>query len=311
MMVMGKGLGMDGFEARAVDFFDRDPGVDVHLISEDDTASALLENIRLEQSSYEIIEQAGFTAALHRCGTDLIGLIVVEGVVDVHCSGGYVERLARDDVMLMVPGQSYRLAAVPGESACRIGRVRYRIDTERAQPLLRLLPPAMVIGQMEPGEIEWHRTLGRLITEYRGDGEVANAAISRRLVEAALLAMIQRYLQRNPRLCTVVPQYGDLVPSLRAMHREPEKTWSVAALARLSGMSRTRFANRFLDSLGETPGRYLTRIRMEKARELLHRSTLPLARIAQRAGYGTDVAFARAFKRAFGMSPSRYRADAS
>ncbi len=301
---------MDGFEAGAVDFFDRDPGVDVRLISEDDTASALLENIRLEQSSYEIIEQAGFTAALHRCGADLIGLIVVDGVVDVHC-GGLVERLGRDDVMLMVPGQSYRLAAVPGEAAWRIGRVRYCIDIERAQPLLRLLPPAMVIGQMEPAEIEWHRTLGRLITEHRGGGNVANAAVSRRLVEAALLAMIQRYLQRNPRLCTVVPPFGDLVPSLRAMHREPEKAWSVAALAQISGMSRTRFANRFLDSLGETPGRYLTRIRMEKARELLHRSTLPLARIAQRAGYGTDVAFARAFKRAFGMSPSRYRADAS
>src|SRR3546814_4769806 len=75
-------------------------------------------------------------------------------------------------------------------------------------------------------------------------------------------------------------------------------------------MSRTLFATMFVESTGETPARYLTRLRMERARDLLQRSQLSLAMVAHRMGYGTDVEFARAFKRQFGISPGRCRAGA-
>src|SRR3546814_13427686 len=73
-------------------------------------------------------------------------------------------------------------------------------------------------------------------------------------------------------------------------------------------MSRTLFATMFVESTGETPARYLTRLRMERTRDLLQRSQSSLAMVAHRLRYGTGVAFARAFPRQFGISPSRRRA---
>ena len=58
--------------------------------------------------------------------------------------------------------------------------------------------------------------------------------------------------------------------------------------------------------MNEAPGQYLANIRMAVARELLGSGNLPVAEVAARTGYGTQVAFSRAFKRRYGASPSRF-----
>jgi AraC-like DNA-binding protein len=95
--------------------------------------------------------------------------------------------------------------------------------------------------------------------------------------------------------------------ALRALHRDPARGWTVAGLAAESGLSRAPFARRFTVLLGQPPMAYLTWWRLTLAAGLLRRGDLPLRAIAERIGYGSEFAFAAAFKRRFGVSPGRYR----
>src|SRR3546814_18145806 len=106
-----------------------------------------------------------------------------------------------------------------------------------------------------------------------GPGRAEN---KRRLVEAGLIVTIQKNLTRNDGLRRQVTDslLARGGPSLHAIHHFPDKKWTVASLARVAGMSRTLFATMFVESTGETPARYLTRLRMERARDLLQRSQL-------------------------------------
>ncbi|MEV0085187.1 helix-turn-helix transcriptional regulator [Saccharopolyspora sp. NPDC050642] len=94
------------------------------------------------------------------------------------------------------------------------------------------------------------------------------------------------------------------------MHAAPEKPWTLAALAREAGVSRTTLAGRFAKLVGEPPLTYLTDWRMTLAADLLAESTDPVAAIAHRVGYADAFGFSAAFKRFHGVSPSKYRQEA-
>ncbi len=55
---------------------------------------------------------------------------------------------------------------------------------------------------------------------------------------------------------------------------------------------------------------YLTALRMQRASELLRDTTLSIYEVASRVGYDSDIAFTKAFKRAMGTTPTRYRKSA-
>jgi transcriptional regulator GlxA family with amidase domain len=95
------------------------------------------------------------------------------------------------------------------------------------------------------------------------------------------------------------------------MHDDPSAPWTVQSLAALSGLSRAPFARRFTALIGEPPLTYLTRWRMTTAARLLRLSDAPLSAVAGKAGYGSEFAFAKAFKREYGLAPGRYRRRAT
>jgi AraC-like DNA-binding protein len=95
--------------------------------------------------------------------------------------------------------------------------------------------------------------------------------------------------------------------ALQAMHREPGRDWTVAGLAAVGGLSRAPFARRFTELLGRPPLTYLTWWRMTVAAGLLRRTDLTVGAVAGQVGYGSEFAFAAAFKRRFGTPPGRYR----
>ncbi|MCJ9674300.1 helix-turn-helix transcriptional regulator, partial [Neorhizobium sp. SHOUNA12B] len=90
------------------------------------------------------------------------------------------------------------------------------------------------------------------------------------------------------------------------LHLQPDRDWTVAALARLMGASRSGFAERFLRVVGETPARYVARVRMHQARQWL-RDGERVATVAERLGYDAEASFSRAFKRIIGTPPSHFR----
>nr|WP_281024510.1 AraC family transcriptional regulator [Rhizobium leguminosarum] len=87
-----------------------------------------------------------------------------------------------------------------------------------------------------------------------------------------------------------------------AIHQNPARSWSVGDLAAKVAMSRSIFAERFTQVVGEAPLRYLTRWRMTLAADLL-RSGSSVGEASRLCGYGSEAGFSRAFKIHYRQSP--------
>ncbi|MEO0587902.1 MAG: AraC family transcriptional regulator, partial [Planctomycetota bacterium] len=98
-----------------------------------------------------------------------------------------------------------------------------------------------------------------------------------------------------------------LAPVLRALHRHPEYRWTVDELADVASMSRAAFAARFRRIVGESPARYVGRLRLGRAADMLAVTTDPVGSIAEAVGFDSPAAFTRAFSREYGMSPRQWR----
>jgi transcriptional regulator GlxA family with amidase domain len=105
---------------------------------------------------------------------------------------------------------------------------------------------------------------------------------------------------------------GGLVPSAVRRIREYveaniEFKIELVDLAAIANLSRCHFAHAFKQSLGCTPHRYVMSQRLERARQLLGESALPIAEIALATGFADQSHLSRSFRASFGMSPRAYR----
>jgi transcriptional regulator GlxA family with amidase domain len=98
-----------------------------------------------------------------------------------------------------------------------------------------------------------------------------------------------------------------LARCLALVHAHPNQEWTVATLAKASGLSRSALSERFATTLQISPIRYLRDWRLYLASVQLKLNDKALAAIAQDAGYGTEAAFNRAFGRCFGAPPAEWR----
>lgn len=94
--------------------------------------------------------------------------------------------------------------------------------------------------------------------------------------------------------------------AIQCIHQAPANNWTVEELARESGLSRSRFAERFKALVGASPIGYLTEHRMALAAEQLEAGEMPASRIAEHAGYESTRVFARAFQRWAGLTPHAF-----
>jgi transcriptional regulator GlxA family with amidase domain len=83
---------------------------------------------------------------------------------------------------------------------------------------------------------------------------------------------------------------------------------SLPVLARQAGMSERSFSRHYTEETGLSPGRAVERLRVEAARQLLLESRLPIKRISQRCGFGSEETMRRSFLRLLAATPQDYRA---
>ena len=98
--------------------------------------------------------------------------------------------------------------------------------------------------------------------------------------------------------------------ALRLMHHNPAHPWTVAELARETGLSRAALARRFHELVGEPPMSFLTSWRIALAADLLLEPGATIGSVADQVGYGSPFALSTAFKRLRGISPREHRAMA-
>jgi len=84
---------------------------------------------------------------------------------------------------------------------------------------------------------------------------------------------------------------------------------TAARLAEEARLSPFYFTRAFGSAMGTTPGRWLTRARVERARDLLHDPALSVSEIARQVGYRGAPQLTRAFRAHFGTSPSAFREE--
>jgi AraC-like DNA-binding protein len=95
--------------------------------------------------------------------------------------------------------------------------------------------------------------------------------------------------------------------ALKLIHDAPQNDWSVDELARSANTSRSVLGERFRALLDQSPIRYLAEWRMQVAAGLLRTTDMKVADVAERAGYGSEAAFSRAFHRHIGAAPAQWR----
>jgi transcriptional regulator GlxA family with amidase domain len=83
---------------------------------------------------------------------------------------------------------------------------------------------------------------------------------------------------------------------------------SLAVLASRAGMSERSFSRHYAQATGMTPARAVERLRVDAARRLLCDSRLPVKRISQRCGFGSEETMRRSFLRLLAATPQEYRA---
>ncbi|MBX3200254.1 MAG: AraC family transcriptional regulator [Labilithrix sp.] len=185
----------------------------------------------------------------------------------------------------------------------------FRFDHANARLLVKLLPSMVLVRRDEPGASRIRR-LVELIAEETASRQPGRDLILERLVEVLLVEA----LRFQPASAAARQAQGLLaglaVPALaRALHRMHEDValrWTVEELARVAGMSRAVFAERFNQKVGMPPMEYLAEWRIAIAKDLLCRERPPLAELAERVGYQSASAFSTAFTRHAGCSPSAF-----
>jgi AraC-like DNA-binding protein len=185
-----------------------------------------------------------------------------------------------------------------------------RFDAVSLKPITQLLPSLILVKADQARTLALHTTLQLLASEMveQAPGSEVTAT---RLAEVLFIQALRAHIasgsddyKRGWLRAIFDPQIG---AALRSIHENVDRPWTVESLAVAAGMSRSAFALRFKEMLGQTPLDYLTEWRMQKAMPLLQSGDQKLVEIARCVGYESDAAFSKAFKRVVGVAPREFR----
>jgi AraC-like DNA-binding protein len=185
-----------------------------------------------------------------------------------------------------------------------------RFDHPAAHNLVAVLPDVIRVDAGSGPEAEAMQGTLRLLAAEARVPRPGGAAVVTRLADILVIQILRAWIETAPGAeagwlgALRDPKIGE---ALRLMHAEPARDWTVASLARELAMSRSSFAARFTDLVGEPAVAYLTRWRMQVAATALREDGAGVAELAGALGYRSEAAFARAFKRVVGVPPGAVR----
>jgi AraC-like DNA-binding protein len=238
-------------------------------------------------------------------------------------------RLHARDMVLMAAGPPYAVVSDRGTAVTPIADARrqgadhapadaalilcgaYVLDGSIAASLLGTLPRAVVVAAQEQEAA--HAAAIALLADQAGRDAPGQQTLLDRLLDLNLVFALRAWWTTA---AAAAPGWYRAMsdPALRRVlehvHGAPGGDWTVPAMAELAGMSRASFAARFRKVTGQSPGGYVTEVRMHRAEDELTRSDATLAEIAAAVGYRNEYAFATAFRRQHSVSPGRWRASA-
>jgi AraC-like DNA-binding protein len=177
-------------------------------------------------------------------------------------------------------------------------------------PVLSALPRLVTVSLRNVAQARWFEASLQLAVEEASSPAPGADGVLAKLSELMVVETLRRYVaQLSPEDSGWLSGLRDKAVGkcLALMHEKPAHRWTVDALAREVGTSRSVLAERFTHFVGQSPMQYLGRWRMALATNYLRRSSLSVARIAEEVGYESDANFSRAFRREYGVPPATWR----
>lgn len=191
------------------------------------------------------------------------------------------------------------------------GALRFNLDP--LHPLLTMLPEVLLASDLSGSDSTVPSLLDAMEREVQ-HARVGACGILARLADVLAASIIRAWVERSAAdasgwvAALRCPKVGKVVA---AIHRAPERAWTLPLLAKEMGASRTSFAEAFTRTVGESPAKYVAKVRMFQARQWIAHENMRVATAAERLGYDSEASFSRAFKRIFGHPPSGARVDAA
>jgi AraC-like DNA-binding protein len=239
-------------------------------------------------------------------------------------------RLTTGDCFLLPHGRPFRLASDPalapidamtifqtrvngsitaynGGGDCLVVGGHFALDGAHAQVLLDVLPPIVHVRK-EPDKAALRWCLERMRQELRHP-QPGSFAVAEHLASIIMVQALRLHLAEAPGAgigWIFALADKQMRAAITAMHADPGHRWTLQELAEHAGMSRSTFALKFRERVGDSPLEYLTRWRMLLAGDRLAKSGEALSAIALSLGYESESAFSTAFKRVMGCSPRHY-----
>ena len=202
-----------------------------------------------------------------------------------------------------------------------LGDGRFRIGAQEGLPDLRILaghcsfesPDASLLVSLLPRLIHVRdeprlATLVQLLGDESREHRPARDVVLERLLEVLLIEALRSPGEPagvSPGLAQGLAD-ARLSVAIRALHANPARPWTVAAMAKEAALSRSTFFARFQSKVGMPPMEYLLAWRMALAKDLLRRRAGAVSEIAARVGYGSASTFSVAFSRHVGRSPTQF-----
>lgn len=186
-----------------------------------------------------------------------------------------------------------------------------RCDHPAARDLIALLPRTIhVEASSSSPHMEWMQSSLRFMAAEARALRPGGETVITRLSDVLVIQAIRSWIEHDPAARTgwlgalQDPQIGR---ALTLVHRDPARDWTVASLAAELSMSRSAFAARFTQLVGEPAMQYVTRWRMHVAVDRLQEDGVTVNQLAGSLGYRSEAAFSRAFKRIVGVPPGTAR----
>ncbi len=216
------------------------------------------------------------------------------------------DAVAGPEVMASFAGSAPYFADGPASTRVICGHYAYRSDI--THPVISELPQFLHLRGGDLGPNDTLSALPALMAELSSP-TAGSQALVERYAEILLIQVLRIHAARQAPATGFLSAVTDQRMSrvLSRIHRDFACDIGLEDLAREAALSRSAFAQRFRDVAGIAPIAYLTKWRMLAASGLLKSSGLSVASISAEVGYSSDIAFARAFKREFGITPSTYR----
>lgn len=233
---------------------------------------------------------------------------------------GHVHRMRSADGVPVIPlfdipadqvSERYERMRFGGDGpVTRIAYAALRADDVLTQRLVAELPDVIVVDGWDDDDAGTFATVLRLLAREATTPRIAGETMMTLLADALVVQVIRWWLTHTPRATDgwlAALEDRHVGRALARMHTDAAHPWSIAELAATANLSRSAFAERFTALVGTPPMGYLTTWRLLQAHAELQRSEAPIAAVSARAGYASEAAFSRAFKRHHGMTPGEAR----